>query len=97
MSSTSGNFINEGQTLAKLQVSDTDNQTEELNITLCDQESPPQTLDTSISVQNTPLSNSKLNKKNPKMTNFQSKLLNHLNKQNQLTQMNIFLNLYFLK
>lgn len=76
MNSTSGNFINDTQD--DQQVSDTDDPVEDHNKTLLD---PSQQLDTSIlSAQNTPPSTSKINKKNPKMTIFQSKLLNHLEK-----------------
>lgn len=78
MNSTSGNFTNDTQ--VDQQVSDTDDQAEDHNNTLLDPS--VQQLDTSIiSAQNTPSSTSKKNQKNPKMTIFQSKLLNHLEKQ----------------
>jgi len=75
LNSTSGNFTNDTQ--ADQQVSDTDDQGDDHNALL----DTSQQLDTSIiNTQNTP-STSKSNKKNPKMTVFQSKLLNHLEKQ----------------
>lgn len=87
MNSTSGNFINDTQT--DQQVSDTDDPAEDHNKTLLD---TSQQLDTSIlSPQNTPPSTSKKNQKNPKMTIFQSKLLNHLEKQETTDADELFL------
>ncbi|CAI6356764.1 unnamed protein product [Macrosiphum euphorbiae] len=79
--STSGNFINDTQNVSDAQVSDRDEVAEDHENTLSDQEHPSQLLDMSLSAQNTPPSTSKKNKKNPKMTIFQSKLLDHLEKQ----------------
>ncbi|XP_050065211.1 uncharacterized protein LOC126554158 [Aphis gossypii] len=74
--STSGNFTNDTQ--VDQQVSDTDDQVDDHNALL----DTSQQLDMSTtSAQNTLPSTSKKNKKNTKMTDFQSKLLNHLEKQ----------------
>ena len=81
LNSTSGNFINDTQNVSDAQVSDRDEVAEDHENTLSDQEHPSQLLDMSLSAQNTPPSTSKKNKKNPKMSIFQSKLLDHLEKQ----------------
>lgn len=77
---TSGNFINDTQNVSGAQVSDTDEVAEDHENTLSDQEHPSQQLDMSLSLQNTPPSTSKKNKKKSKNYYFSEQTIGSLGK-----------------